>query len=297
MGSATPARRHKDRTSQVIGLLNHFWLALLSDDRLREEAGLRYVSHMWDAHPYWYLWLAGCRGVYRLELSGAQEVSGYDWVAEFLVKYYPTTDEDFFRGLSFLEKACRQSEIFETRPAAGGGGCPCHGGPLRLDGEPFADLRDGTGAPSAQHAEDIPPEFFYAGHLLLAHRAGTGSFLRLKSQSSWLVTMTSDYDIRDAEGSPLAILRKGQKDRDYPGLAIMEPLYRHLVKGWRSFNQYPVCRERRWQGEGICFDCDGEALVPVPSVEIERVIRETRLSVGGGVTLPPLEDSDMDGMQ
>ena len=279
-----------------MGLLNHFWLALLSDDRLREGAGLRYVSHMWDTQPYWYLWLAGCRGVYRLELSGAQEVSGYDWVAEFLVKYYPAIDEDFFQGLSFLEKACRQSDIFKTRPASGGG-CPCHGGPAITHGEPFADLRDGTGAPSAQHAGVIPPEFFYAGHLLLAHRAEAGSLLRLKSQSSWRVTMTRDYDISDAEGSSLAILRKGQKDRDYPGLAIMEPLYRHLVMGWRSFHQYPLCREQRWKGEGVRFDCDGETLVLVPSGEIERVIRETRLSAGGGVTLATLEDADMDGMK
>ncbi len=296
MAPATPARRHEDRTSGVIGLLNHFWLALLSDDHLREEAGLRYASHMWDVHPYWYLWLAGSRGVYRLELSGAQEVSGYDWVAEFLVKYYPAEEEDFFQGLSFLEKICRQSEIFKTRPARGGG-CPCHGGPERLDGEPFADLQDGTGVPSAQYADCVSPEFFYAGHLLLAHRSGAGSLLRLKSQSSWRVFMTRDYGINDADGHLLGILRNGQRDRDYPGLAIMEPLYRHLVRGWRSFHQYPVCHERLWKGEGVRFDCDGETLVPVPSGEIERVIRETLLSAGEGTILPTLEDADMDGMK
>jgi hypothetical protein len=30
---------------------------LLADERLREEADLHYVSHMWDCYPYWYLWL------------------------------------------------------------------------------------------------------------------------------------------------------------------------------------------------------------------------------------------------
>ena len=42
---------------------------LLTDERPREEADLRYLSHMWDCYPYWYLWLKKRPGAYRLELK------------------------------------------------------------------------------------------------------------------------------------------------------------------------------------------------------------------------------------
>ena len=69
MDSATTVKANNDRTIETVGLLNHVWLNLLTDERLREEADLRYLSHMWDCYPYWYLWLKKRPGAYRLELK------------------------------------------------------------------------------------------------------------------------------------------------------------------------------------------------------------------------------------
>ena len=82
-----------DRMTQASGVMNHYWVVLFSNDALREAAGLRYISHMVDERPYWYLWHAGCAGVYELDLLGAQAIDGYDWLAEFAVRYYPGTKD------------------------------------------------------------------------------------------------------------------------------------------------------------------------------------------------------------
>jgi hypothetical protein len=62
-------KTNNDRTIETVGLLNHVWLNLLADERLREEADLRHVSYMWDCYPYWYLWLKNRPGAYKLELQ------------------------------------------------------------------------------------------------------------------------------------------------------------------------------------------------------------------------------------
>jgi hypothetical protein len=46
MDSATTVKTNNDRTIETVGLLNHVWLNLLADERLREETDLRYLSHM-----------------------------------------------------------------------------------------------------------------------------------------------------------------------------------------------------------------------------------------------------------
>jgi hypothetical protein len=65
-----------DRSAQATGLMNHFWLVIFSEKTLRKEAGLRYISHMGDDQPYWYLWHEARAGVYELALRGAQSVGG-----------------------------------------------------------------------------------------------------------------------------------------------------------------------------------------------------------------------------
>ena len=103
-----------DKTEEAVGFINNCWLAIISDTLLKEESGLKYISYMDDNNPYWHLWFADCAGVYKCELLGAQAVEGYDWLAEFTVKYYPIDTEIAYKGLSILEKACRAGNMFNT---------------------------------------------------------------------------------------------------------------------------------------------------------------------------------------
>jgi hypothetical protein len=284
-----------DRTTQVVGLMNHFWLVLFSEDNLRETAGLRYISHVGADQPYWYLWHTQCAGVYELELCGAQAVKDYDWVAEFAIKYYPDKDEPWYEGLSFVEKICRESEVFQTPPSAGGG-CACHGVSHNLKEHRFADLALSTGAPSYVYRDVIPADFFYTGHLYIAFKDTVGSIIRLKTQTSWQVAVTKNHTIRNGDGQPLTSFRKGAVDRNYPGFAISNFIYQGIVKGWSSFHRYKISRGQIWRGEGATFLNDGREIRMEPSRHIERVIAQTQLAYRPEEVLAFVPDGDMKGM-
>ncbi len=287
--------RSADRSIQVAGLMNHFWLVLFSEDALRQAAGLKYISHMIDVRPYWYLWHAAHTGVYELDLLGAQAIDGYDWLAEFVIKYYPRKDEPWYEGLSFLEKHCRASDVFQTSPSAGGG-CPCHSLSLNHEENRFTDLTEGTGVPSYDCRDIIPPDFFYAGHLYIAFKDTVGSVIRLKTQTNWQVTITKDHTISGGEGERLNFFRIGTIDRNYPGFAISNSIYQGLVKSWSSFHQYEVNREQLWRGEGVRFLNDWSYIKTEPSRNIERIIAQTELVRREEDVLALVPDSDLEGM-
>jgi len=284
-----------DKTIQVAGLMNHFWLVLFSEDALRQAAGLKYISHMIDDRPYWYLWHAAHAGVYELDLLGAQAIDGYDWLAEFVVKYYPDKGELWHEGLSFVEKQCRASDIFLTPPAVGGG-CPCHSLSHNHEEHRFADLEEGTGAPSYACRDIIPTDFFYAAHLYIAFKDTVGSVIRLKTQTRWQVTISEDCAVRNGDGQPLTFFKKGALDRNYPGFAISNLLYQGLVKSWTSFHQYKVNREYIWRGGGVRFLSNGRDIKTEPSRNIERVIAQTELVCREEDALALVPDGDLKGM-
>jgi len=276
-----------------MGLINHCWLVIPSDDRLQDQVGLRYLSHMWDRHPYWYLWWRQCAGVYKLELHQAQPLAGYDWLAEFVIKYYPSEQEACFNGLSPPEQACRQSRAFHTLPADGQGGCPCHGLSSPAGGGKFADLAQGTGAPSFEYYDQIPVDYFYAGHLLVAFHSQRGTLVRVKSQRRWQTLMTADCLLYDDQGKTLATLSAGELARDYPGFDLSYFLYQKFLESWALFHQYPACHELVWQGDGVKFLSDGHHLEAETSREIQVIVAQTELTYRPEDQLPPVGVEDL----
>ncbi len=282
-----------DKTGEVVGLINHCLLTLLSTPSFKEEVGLRYVSHLRGGIPYWYFWFSRCDGVYRLELHSAQEVGGYDWLAEFTVKYYPRDTEASYHGLSVVEKTCRKSDAFHTHPPEGSSGCPCQVPPAESTSKRFADLGGGTGVPSFKYEDVIPGDFFYAGNMCLAFKACVGSLLRVKSQTKWRVTLVEDYRIAGEDGSPVITMKKGEIDRDYPGSALCGFFFQKFVQAWILFNNYTVQDECAWTGEGTAFTSDGQRLWPNPSSEIKKTVTQAELSLRPEDNLPSLPDEDI----
>jgi len=268
------------------------WLAILARDDLRESVGVRYVSHMWDVDPYWYYWFRDCPGVYRLELKNVVPLPDYDWAANFLVKYYPSTNERAFQGLSILEKLLRTSDVFDTRPSEGNESCPCHGS-SHHHGERFADLADGCGVPAIQYHESIPPDFFFAGHLALAYLADRGSLVTTKSQSTWRVEMTQDQTIRDENGNLVAHIKQDSVDRDFPGQEITDFLHWRFTNGWKRFHNALEERNSRWEQDGIIFKSDGRNLFSSGSDQIRKIVLRSELIFHEGVQLVHPVDKDI----
>jgi hypothetical protein len=282
-----------DKTEEVVGFINSCWLTILSETFPKEQVGLKYISHMYDDNPYWYLWFSDCAGVYKCELLEARMVEGYDWLAEFAVKYYPRDTEAVYNGLSILEKACRAGNVFNTHPPDGPHGCQCHSLPDEHEDERFSEFSHDTGAPSYQFSNTIPEDFFYAGNMSVAFKKDIGTLVRVKSQTTWRVIFTEDYAIPNDNGAPLIMVKKGEVDRDYPGFMITRFLYNKFVRCWALFNKYTTQDEHTWKGEGMLFKSDGQNLWPESSPDIQKIIAQTALRSRPEDVLPSPADEDI----
>jgi len=75
---------------------------------IREEIGIRMVSGI-AQNQGWFLWMTDSDGVYDLyALPGEHDNS-----ANYLIKYYPSPEEEVFATFSDAEKIMRQDMLFE----------------------------------------------------------------------------------------------------------------------------------------------------------------------------------------
>ena len=284
-----------DKIAETVGLVNHLWLTSLSHAELQEQVQLNHVNHMWEHdRPYWYLWFNDCIGVYKMELQRATTTKGYDWIAEFTVKYYPSPTEPSFSGLSTLEKICRTSEMFHSLPSYGECGCPCNG-LVHSEHQHKIPPEQSTGAPDVSFNEIIPPGFFYVGSLWIAFNSRSGSIIRLQSQTSWKTVIQKDFTLKDDAGEIITMLKKGDIDRDYPGFSICELLYRRAVKSWFFIHHYTFQNEFSRETDGYIFYSDGYSATAEPSSEVKKMHIQSELHCSMHDKLDPFsfEDSSM----
>ena len=283
--------------AQAVGCINHIWLTVLSVEDRSHDVGLKYISHGWDESPYWLLWFHQRPGVYRLEIRQSYVEYGYDWVVDFVVKYYPSQIEPAFDGLSFLERLFRNSEAFDGTPSTGTAGCPCSGVFHDHSVTRFEDLTfHGCGVPQKSVKCDIPADFFFAGHLSIGYKSNIGSLIIAKSQTYWRVQMVRDVQITGEEGAEIAVLMKDSIDRNFPGLEITSFLYRRMVSAFKFHFQSGNLVEDSWEGDGLVFASDGCSLEPKPSREIRKVALQAALITEPGFKLVSPFDNDKDGM-
>lgn len=255
--------------SVVEGLVNHLWITVMGNSDLRKRLGLKYLSHMWDRNPYWYLWFQDIRGVFKLELRQVIGSEGYEWFAEFSVKYYPHPEDEYFKGLSLLEQICRRSEAFFSTPATIAGGCPCHA--CEHEGDSFSDLGETTGVPAFTAADRLPEDFFFAGKITLAKKE-MGISIGLESQDHWRVVMSADYCLVDVDGREFKVLREGETDRDFSGFILTDVLYRKLILSLEALYGCRACSKEELITGGVAFYSDGSKLWDGPSGEIRRIV-------------------------
>lgn len=225
----------------VEGIMNHLWLSVKSNPRINNLIGIKYISHRWGETPFWYLWLHDVAGVYKLELKNVQSSVGYEWIAEFAVKYYPAEEEPYFEGLSLLEQLCRKGIAFQGKTSRSHSGCPCHA--LHSSGEEVEPENHSTGCPGLEYQDNIPDEFFFAGKIMLA-KYGTNFIVGCEAQTYWKVIMSANYYLDDECGNSYKVLRQGEIDRDYPGLEITNFFYKKLQSCLLMLNKHSEITEK-----------------------------------------------------
>lgn len=277
-----------DMTS-VEGVINHLWLTVKSEPNINRCIGLKYISHRWGDTPFWYLWFDGISGVYKLQLKSVQSRVGYDWLAEFAVKYYPLENEQYFEGLSLLEQMCRKSIAFKTETSRSCSACPCHS--LHSNHEEYELTYQSTGTPSLEFQDEIPDDFFFAGKILLA-RADTSYIVGCEAQDSWRVIMATNYYLDDDRGNSYKVLRQGEVDRDYPGLEISSLLYRKIHSSLFMLNKYSEVTENEKIKDGFAFFSDGQNLWRERSKEINHWLIYSHMKSEPGVYLAPIGIGD-----
>lgn len=258
------------------------WQAVLNDQAIRSELGLKYISHMYDYCYYWYLWLEQMKGVYRVELEKVIGDEEWDWISLLKIKYYPHPDEPVFQGLAIAEQLCRVSDVFSVKPAEWleGERCACHGS-SHCDGTQFADLGDRTGVPSWEYNKDLPADFFFAGRAELYHKHSGSSRLLWQSQDRWQVTLSADYMWHDNEDVPLIVLRKGDVDRNFAGWQVTDTVGSILARAWGWYNKYGQISCWRGEEQGTVFVSDGTSLIPTVSADNKRRTECTDMTKGG----------------
>ena len=256
---------------RVQGELNFLWQTALSDEVVRKDLGIKYISHMYDHCYYWYLWLHIMDGVFRIEMESCVIDPEWDWVASLKLKYYPHPEEDLFGGLAIMEQMCRVSEVFDTKPASWQEGerCACHGGGCHDHG--FDDLGDQTGVPSRQFSAQMPPDLFFAGRLELYHSSKGISKLMWQSQDRWQVVLTNDYVWTDSQGLPLTILRKGDVDRNFAGWRVTDLFGTMLARAWSGYHNYSQVKSSCQEVPGLLFYFDGHNLTPCGNPDIKKL--------------------------
>jgi hypothetical protein len=269
--------------STVEGYLNHFFISMLSQDEFKEQTGIRYLSNRWDNSPYWHVWLTEEPGVFKLELVDVYDETGFDWVANLKVKYYPRENEEVFKQLSVFEQRCRSSEAFHNHPS-NSGGCPLHGCAHERH-DKFQDLGHESGVPTHEAQTVIPEDFFYAGNILLAYKAEVGTAFSMVSQSTWRVIITEDCEISDEAYDQVIRLHKGELDRDYPGKELTEKLLRRILIGWNLFHRYQYTADYAVVKPGVEFLFDGIEIKQRRTTEVAEYVSEMQLTYSPAVLL------------
>lgn len=87
--------------------IRNIFLYSVVNQKIRDQIGIRLVSAI-TRNQGWFLWLDGAKGVYDL-FALSNEM---DNQANYLIKYYPSTEEDIFKAYPDREKELRSKHTF-----------------------------------------------------------------------------------------------------------------------------------------------------------------------------------------
>jgi hypothetical protein len=83
-------------------------------DTVKNLVGLQAVSQVWETTPAWYVWMTNAQGVYKLQLTHAEQLDDRGRLKGiFTVKCFPYPQRSVFKTFSPEERALRNSPLFD----------------------------------------------------------------------------------------------------------------------------------------------------------------------------------------
>lgn len=195
---------------QVIRLLNNCWLNYLGQDW---QKTINYLSPIQGEEPGWYIWLHNCPGVYELQLLEWKTVNEKE-SSSFLLKYYPSLEEEAFDRLSFKEQVTRLSEYFDNTPIKKvfTKNCPCSS--LSTNHQQSQPLIKGI--PRWFHRKNINSTLFTIGEIKFKIIHERLLEITLTSQDHLRLCTLPGITVKQGENIT-ELVPPGGVDRDFPG--------------------------------------------------------------------------------
>lgn len=205
---------------QTNTLLNSCWLNYFSHEW---HKSISFFSPIQGENPGWYIWPEANLGVFEIQLLEWQTKTQQE-DSRFILKYYPSPDEESFNGLASAEKIIRLSHWFDDSPIEERqSGCACsalahhhtHG--------------KNKGIPHYHNRKNLQPSLFTVGEILLKLESDKFTQISLTSQDRLLLIATSAISV-EHEGALIQLTPPGGIDRDLPGWTISWHFFEILVK-------------------------------------------------------------------
>ena len=173
-------------------------------EEFRTTIGLEGVSQVWGGRPAWYFWLENAPGVYHLELADAvtDKTKQRTFITGlFTIKCYPYPHSGHFQTFSFQEQKLVQSRFF-----------------------------DDTHTPVFEYQSEIPPNLFHVGTLeLTVDHDDAVAFFCFETldylRTRYIQKTNETYHNLNLDRK----FKKGEIDRNIPGLKIGNPLFDCLL--------------------------------------------------------------------
>ncbi|MGB9628090.1 MAG: hypothetical protein ACPL6D_05480 [Thermodesulfobacteriota bacterium] len=190
------------------------FILLFFDKRACQRIGFINISRFIGEKPGWYLWTKDQKGAYLLELMDAvyfdKEV-GTDYPdnipevrAEFVLRYYPSTEEPVFEDFSFVEREARLGPYF-----------------------------DHTGTPFFEKQNEIHESLFAVGNLYLDFDKGLNfAILKISSQDRWIQIVKEGTIVETDHRQTIEVIPEGTMARNIPGWELSWRFYDKLLLGF-----------------------------------------------------------------
>lgn len=200
---------------------------LFHNAEAKEYCGFSQISFFCSEEglPGWYLWLKEKRGAYRLDLingdiarkkndsSAESSTPELAVQGQFVIRYYPSEEEENFEAYSYFEKLIRFSPLFDT-----------------------------TGTPTFEGRNEIPESHFVVGHINVRTTLSK-DFLEMEcfAPEQWKDFRVDGLYLKTPDQKDYEAVVPGGQDRNVPGWALSSFLFDKILMGFCfSFNVSPL---------------------------------------------------------
>lgn len=205
-----------DHVAAVEIMLNEVFQHVFQNDEARTLLGFSQISQAPPDKglPGWYLWFKDMKGPYYIGIIGKNLNSTICSSGEplqpqsinsvqFVIRYFPETEEDLFESFSFFEQLFRISSNF-----------------------------DATGATTFEGARNMHESFYLVGYMTISFSQNHDFDFSCRSQERWRDYRTDGLTLVALDGLKRQVLMPGMLDRDVEGWNSSRYVFDRIVSAY-----------------------------------------------------------------